>query len=109
MIFTIKNDKFTAKVDTLGAQIISLEDAQGRELLWTGDPAYWREHAPVLFPIVGALRDNRVKIKDAWFEMTRHGFAKHKEFDLVRRGEGDIFLRLQDDGDTKKHIPSASR
>ena len=39
MIFTIKNDKFTAKVDTLGAQIISLEDAQGRELLWTGDPA----------------------------------------------------------------------
>ena len=105
MIFTIKNDKFTAKVDTLGAQIISLEDAQGRELLWTGDPAYWREHAPVLFPIVGALRDNRVKIKDAWFEMTRHGFAKHKEFDLVRRGEGDIFLRLQDDGDTKKAYP----
>ena len=53
MIFTIKNDKFTAKVDTLGAQIISLEDAQGRELLWTGDPAYWREHAPVLFLLWG--------------------------------------------------------
>lgn len=104
-IYTIKNDKFTAKVDTLGAQIISLEDAQGRELLWTGDPAYWREHAPVLFPIVGALRENRTEIKGQWFEMARHGFAKHKEFALERKGEREIFLRLRADEETKKAYP----
>lgn len=53
MIYELKNGKFTAQVDSYGAQLASLKGADGTEYLWVGDPAYWREHAPVLFPIVG--------------------------------------------------------
>lgn len=66
MIYELKNGKFTAQVDSYGAQLASLKGADGTEYLWVGDPAYWREHAPVLFPIVGALRENKAKIHGEW-------------------------------------------
>lgn len=103
--YTIQNGKFTAKVDTLGAQLVSLINHEGRELLWTGDPAYWREHAPVLFPIVGALRGNRAKIKGEWYEMARHGFAKRSEFACTRQAPGAVSLTLRANGETKKAYP----
>ena len=46
MIYELKNGKFTAQVDSYGAQLASLKGAEGTEYLWVGDPAYWREHAP---------------------------------------------------------------
>lgn len=62
MLYTLTNGTYTAQVDSLGAQLVSLKGPDGFEALWTGKPEYWREHAPVLFPIVGALRDNRTQI-----------------------------------------------
>lgn len=103
--YTIQNGEFTAKVDTLGAQIVSLTDSGGRELLWTGDPAYWREHAPVLFPIVGALRGNRTKIKGEWYGMARHGFAKRSEFTCAQQAPDAVSLTLRANGETKKAYP----
>lgn len=100
----IKNGRFTAQVDPVGAQIVSLQDGD-RELLWTGDPAYWHEHAPVLFPIVGALRDGRVKIKGQWFEMARHGFAKRMGFAVDGQAGSAVSLTLRADGETKKLYP----
>lgn len=100
----LKKGRFTAKVDPLGAQLVSLRQGE-RELLWTGDPAYWPEHAPVLFPIVGALRDNRAKIKGQWFEMPQHGFAKRREFTVAQKTEAAASLVLRADGETKKQYP----
>ena len=87
MIYELKNGKFTAQVDSYGAQLASLKGADGTEYLWVGDPAYWREHAPVLFPIVGALRENKAKIHGEWVEMNRHGFAKRSEFAVKEQRE----------------------
>lgn len=105
MIYEISNEQFTARIDSLGAQLISLKDREGRECLWVGDLAYWREHAPVLFPIVGALRENRTRIDGQWYEMTRHGFAKRMEFALKDRGEDYIALRLESDAETRAAYP----
>ncbi len=103
-MFELKNERFTAKVDPLGAQLVSFQD-RGRELLWVGDPTYWREHAPVLFPIVGALREGRTKIKGQWFEMPQHGFAKRREFALDKQVESAVSLTLKADEETKRQYP----
>ena len=105
MIYELKNGKFTAQVDGCGAQLVSLKGADGTEYLWVGDPAYWREHAPVLFPIVGALRENRAKIHGEWVEMNRHGFAKRAEFAVKEQGEGFIALELTANEETRKAYP----
>lgn len=105
MIYEISNKFFTAKVDSLGAQLISLKGSGGHEYLWVGDPEYWREHAPVLFPIVGALRENRTRIDGQWYEMTRHGFAKRMEFSLKEQGEDYLALSLEASGETRAVYP----
>lgn len=105
MIYEISNKSFTAKIDSLGAQLVSLKGRDGFEFLWTGDPEYWKEHAPVLFPIVGALRDNRTRIDGQWFEMTRHGFAKRMEFSVRERGEDYLALCLESNGETRSMYP----
>ena len=105
MTYTIANSRLTATVDSLGAQLTSLKEAQGVEYLWVGDPAYWREHAPVLFPIVGALREGRTQINGQWYEMGRHGFAKHAEFTLASQEEDRIALTLEASPETRARYP----
>lgn len=105
MIYEIRNDSWTAKVDSLGAQLVSFQGKDGFEYLWTGDPRYWKSHAPVLFPIVGALREGRTKIGGEWFEMGQHGFARNSEFSLESQAGDQISLRLSSDFETKKRYP----
>ncbi len=105
MLYEITNGTLTAQVDSLGAQLVSLKGPQGFEYLWTGDPAYWREHAPVLFPIVGALRDGKTIIGGKTYEMGRHGFAKKMEFALKERSEGSVSLCLRANEETKQAYP----
>ncbi|RKJ42037.1 aldose 1-epimerase family protein [Acutalibacter sp. 1XD8-33] len=104
MIYEISNGRFTARVDTLGAQLVSLQEG-GFEHIWVGDPSYWREHAPVLFPIVGAIREGRTQINGQWYEMGRHGFAKKTEFALAEQGEDRIALRLTANDSTRAAYP----
>ena len=104
MIYEIQNGGFTAKIDSLGAQLVSLKRG-GVEYLWVGDPKYWAGHAPVLFPIVGALRNDRAKINGQWVEMGQHGFARHREFALKEQRPGAVSLVLTADGETKAVYP----
>lgn len=105
MLHTVSNGAFTAQVDTLGAQLVSLKGADGTEYVWTGDPTYWKGHAPVLFPIVGALRDGKVKIGGQWVEMGRHGFARNSQFILAGTGENWAAFRLTPTAETEKCYP----
>ena len=100
----LENGRFSARIDPLGAQIVSFREGE-RELLWTGDPAYWAGQAPVLFPIVGALRQGRAKIKGQWVEMAQHGFARRRVFALNFQTESAASLTLRADEDTKKQYP----
>ena len=58
----LKNGTIAVTVDSHGAEMVSLKDAQGQEYLWNADPAYWKRHAPVLFPLVGSLRDKQYRL-----------------------------------------------
>ncbi len=105
MIYEISNNNFTAKIDSLGAQLISLQGKDGFEYIWTGDPKHWREHAPVLFPIVGALREGKIRIAGQWFEMGRHGFAKQTEFAWENQTSASISLVLAASPETRSMYP----
>ena len=67
------------QVSTHGAELQSLI-ANGREYLWQGDPAYWGRRAPILFPIVGRLAKDILRIDGREYTMKQHGFARDAEF-----------------------------
>ena len=65
-------------VDSKGAQLMSLRK-DGREYLWQGDPTWWPRRAPVLFPIVGNIRDDRAHSQRGEVRLGRHGPATTRE------------------------------
>lgn len=105
MIYELKCGGLTAKVDSLGAQLVSLKGENGFEYLWTGDPKYWAGQAPVLFPMVGALRGGKGTIKGRKIEMGQHGFARRREFSLKAQEEAQVSLTLCADEETRAMYP----
>ena len=85
-VTTIKRGGLTAAIDSMGAQLTSLA-LDGNEYLWQGDPAFWGKHAPILFPIVGSLRNNTATSAAGTCEMPRHGLARIVEHKLVEVSE----------------------
>lgn len=75
-VYQLKNDFLTVQVKSVGAELISIQNTEGTEFIWQADPKVWGRHAPVLFPIVGRLKDNHYYLDDKEYQMTQHGFAR---------------------------------
>ncbi len=102
---SIGSGELTARVDPMGAQLSALVDAQGRDLLWNGDPAVWTGRAPLLFPIVGELAGGRYRLGEQSFALPRHGFARRSVFAVVHSGADRARFRLQDDATSRQAYP----
>ena len=63
-----------AEVLLRGGQICSLRGSDGREAIWQADPAVWPQHAPVLFPVCGSVKNDQVTIAGKTYPMKKHGF-----------------------------------
>jgi galactose mutarotase-like enzyme len=100
------NGRLAARVKADGAELCSLRDADGRELLWQAGPT-WPRHAPVLFPIVGRLKDDRLWHDGSSYRMTQHGFARDRRFEWVEQGPQSCRLRLTDDEGSRALYPFA--
>lgn len=87
-----------------GAELCRLRDGEGRDYLWDAQPV-WPRHAPVLFPIVGRLRDDILVHHGAVHRMTQHGFARDRRFDWTERSDTGCRLLLRDDAATRALYP----
>ena len=101
----LRSSDLVAEVSPLGAELRRLATAAGRELLSDGDPAFWRGRAPILFPIVGALRDGRYRLDGAAYPMEKHGFARRSTFSVVQAKPSTAVFRLQASDETRAIYP----
>ena len=94
-IVELKNDKIAIKVNTHGAELVSLKSNEtDREYMWCGDAAYWGRVSPVLFPFVGKLEGQRYRHNGVVYEnIPQHGFARDSEF-VVGGQTGDTHCCL---------------
>lgn len=91
----IENGFLSACIDLKGAEITSLKDKKdGTEYIWTGDMEFWGQHAPVLFPIVGRVKNDEYRIDGVTYKMRQHGFARNLNFDIVEKCEERVLFRL---------------
>ena len=105
MTFELKKGGLRATAQARGGELVSLRDGSGREHIWEGDPAFWSGQNPILFPIVGALKEGKVDIGGTVYEMGRHGFARGMEFAPAEQGEDFVTLELRETEDTLKCYP----
>lgn len=102
----LKNNKLKATFNELGAELVSLINLEtGKEIIWEGNPDFWGGKSPVLFPTVGALKDDSYIFEGETYEMLRHGFARRKFFDVKSSSENEVVFELQSDKETLKFYP----
>lgn len=103
MTITLFHSGLELHVATLGAEMTSLSRG-GHEFLWNAGPV-WPRHAPVLFPIVGRLRDDTAFIQGRPYRLTQHGFARDMEFTIESQSASEVVLRLTHDDRTLERFP----
>ena len=101
---TISNKQLTIQVSPHGAELCSIV-ANGKEYLWQADPAFWKRHSPVLFPIVGSVWENEYRNEGIPYTLTQHGFARDMEFMIVAEKEDEVRYRLVSNEETLKKYP----
>lgn len=105
MNITIKNLNFSAVICTKGAELISFKKNNIREYIWEGNPAFWGKHSPVLFPIVGTLKNDTYIYNGKKYHLNRHGFARDREFEVIEASENQVTFSLKSDEETEKVYP----
>lgn len=102
----LENSLFRVEINEMGAELSSLRSkATGTEYVWQGDPAAWKRHAPVLFPIVGRLKDKTYTVSGRPYEITQHGFGRDLEWQAARESDTCVSFTLEPSDYTKKMYP----
>ncbi|GAA3743572.1 aldose 1-epimerase family protein [Flavobacterium ginsengisoli] len=105
MTTTISNSILKASINHAGAELFSIKDKQDNEYIWEGNPDFWGKHSPVLFPIVGTLKNNTYKINGKEYHLPRHGFARDMEFSLTEKTENKAIFSLRSSEETLEKYP----
>ena len=101
----IGNGILAVSVSPRGAELQSAR-MDGVEYIWQGDPAYWSEHAPVLFPICGSLFQGRYTFSGQEYVLPGHGFACSSLFRAERAPDGtSATFTLESDNATRDMYP----
>ena len=102
----IENGQFRVEINEFGAELTSMKSKKdGTEYVWKGDPAAWKRHAPILFPIVGRLKDKSYTVGGKKYELTQHGFARALPFKAVRLSGTVVEFVLKPSEYTKNMYP----
>ena len=103
-IISISSNSLTASIDTMGAQLMSLRKGES-EYLWQGDSNWWPRRAPILFPIVGVLKDGEAESAEGTISLARHGLARLNQFEVVKQSTSSVTLQLKSTEETLKSYP----
>jgi len=104
-LIEIAGEGLRAAINPFGAELTWLRDSEGRDLMTDADPAFWTGHAPILFPIVGRLNGDVLRIQGVEYPMKQHGFARRMAFAVTGHEAGRATFRLTDTPDTRAAYP----
>lgn len=105
MIIKLFSEGYEVALNTLGAELNSYRNPQGKEFVWNSDPKHWLRSSPLLFPTIGNVRDGRTIIEGTEYEMPKHGFCKESEFEVLSQKEDEVTFLLAASDNTRKHYP----
>jgi galactose mutarotase-like enzyme len=102
----LENSQLRISVSPKGAELQSIfNKANQLEYLWSGDPAFWGKKSPVLFPIVGGLKNNSYTYNGTSYQLSRHGFARDLVFTLTAHTQDSISFTLDANERTQEQYP----
>ena len=108
MIYSIENEFLKVSVNSLGAQLWSVQSKKtGVEYIWQGDTAFWGGRAYNLFPFIGRMFEGKFLYGGKEYPSRLHGLARYFEFALESQTENKMVFLFTDSEETKKEYPFA--
>ncbi len=105
MICTIQNDLLTVRINSVGAELCSVKHADGCEYLWQGNPAYWGEHAPWLFPICSHLWEDKYTYQGNTYTLCSRNFTHKTDFAVSSLSDTAVTMTMTANEQTKQYYP----
>lgn len=105
-MFTIENEYLKIEIHSKGAELQSIYNKKlSLEYMWSGDPAVWGKKSPVLFPIVGTLKNDTYYFENKAYQLSRHGFARDLDFTVTDQTASSITFTLTRNDATFEKYP----
>ncbi|ULQ56210.1 aldose 1-epimerase family protein [Flavihumibacter rivuli] len=105
-MIVLQNEVLTAGIHPLGAELqLLVHRSSGANFMWSGDNKFWGKFSPVLFPIVGSLKDNTYHYNGKEYSLPRHGFAREKTFHAHKSSEKEAVFTLEADSSSHAVFP----
>ncbi len=106
-MLTLENEKLKIGVKQTGAELCKITSVTNHiDFIWDGNPEIWGSHAPNLFPIIGALKDNSYYFENKKYDLTKHGFIRNNASLVVQKQHDDtLSFKLDYDENTLKMYP----
>ncbi|PCI10640.1 MAG: hypothetical protein COB73_03180 [Flavobacteriaceae bacterium] len=102
----LENEDLFVELKLTGAELTRIYSKTTKlEYLWEGDSEYWNRQSPVLFPIVGGLKDKKYVVDGVEYELSQHGFARDGKFKIIEQAADFVILELQDSEESLKVYP----
>lgn len=105
MFHELVSGSLCVRISSLGAELSSIQDKTGTELIWQAEPDVWARHAPVLFPIVGRLKGGSYTLQGKRYELPQHGFARDMAFVLKTSDASHCLFELRANPETRRNYP----
>lgn len=103
---TLENSNLKISIALKGAELQSILDQKDQtEYLWQADNQFWGRHAPILFPIVGKLKDDQYSYQGKIYELSQHGFARDMVFGIAEQTSDQVVLSLKYTEETLAKLP----
>lgn len=105
-MITLENKYLKLNIKERGAQWTSLFDKENKaELLWQGSSKSWVSQAPLLFPIIGKLKDDSYIYHGQLYKLDKHGFLRSLQPRLVQQSDKEVTFEFEQNFDTKRVYP----
>ncbi len=107
MIHTIENNFLTVQIQHKGAEICSLKSKKSnQEFMWNADPDIWGSYAPVLFPIIGMLKNGTYSYNNKIYSIPKHGFIRNNDnLEVAEKSDDSITLSYKYNEDSLAMYP----
>jgi len=104
--YHLENSILKITINSKGAELLSLYNKTTKlEYLWNANPDFWPKKSPVLFPIVGGLKNGEFSFEGKKYQMGRHGFARDNEYQVAQIDDTKITFTLQSNENTLAQYP----
>ena len=105
-MYILENEVLKVEVLSKGAELQSIVNKVFNiDYLWNGNPAFWAKRSPVLFPIIGSLKNDSYSYQGKKYQLPRHGFARDMEFTVEKQSPKEITFLLKSNAETKLNYP----